>query len=106
MKKDTSIARAKKFVNDFVSDQFEEDGNWADDKEYDFRFPAAYFVIMNAENHGYYQQCGEYYTKAELDKLLLSQIRETEDKGSYSRWDNIYIFDVKKNKVVKPRFAV
>jgi hypothetical protein len=58
-----------------------------------------YYVYFDRENHGYFNQEGKFITQAEADQIIENQL-----SGDHREmYDRIIFFDVKQNKVIKPK---
>jgi hypothetical protein len=93
-----AIAKAKHFINNRMKYYCDYDMNYSDGEEFDFsNHNKSYYVYLDGEANGCFGCEGRFYSKKEITKLIDIKM------SGIAGWDNIVIFDIKQNKIVKPK---
>jgi len=101
MKKSEAVARAKEFLNSYIGEMYGHEEkfykNFPDDYTFsDTELP--YYVYLDSENYGCFSSESAFYSKEEVENLIDGQVCSDHRE----HWDNVVIFDIENNKVVKP----
>lgn len=94
-----AIKRAKHFLNTQI-DCIELEHNWFEGYS-THKFENAdkpYYVYTNSQTYGCFESNSEFFSKENVNWLINRQL------GSNHLWhyDHVIIFDIEKNKVIKP----
>ena len=94
-----AIEKAKKFLQNIDKIKLDKNETWEDECNFSHS-NKFYFVFLESKIHSLWSYTGRFFSKRELNKLLKKWFDPS--RTFKNEWTSIIIFDVKKNKIVKP----